>query len=161
MPPVPPLIQDYRPYYHTPNDLSELSFFSFLQGDNHQHYNMVMAAAAAASASDDHELLLNRFLPYTTSSSGPSHMYLSQSAASVPSLTTPTNGVRNSSSSSSSSSSGTHSSTHSHNSHLRDPHPNSASSHIAHHPGVLASRASSEAAMAAIYGGIPDIISLD
>lgn len=22
IPPVPPLIQDYRPYYHTPNDLS-------------------------------------------------------------------------------------------------------------------------------------------
>uniref|UniRef100_A0A3P9NQK0 Protein inhibitor of activated STAT 1 n=1 Tax=Poecilia reticulata TaxID=8081 RepID=A0A3P9NQK0_POERE len=37
IPPVPPLIQDYRPYYHTPNDLSgKLNFFSFLQGDNHQ-----------------------------------------------------------------------------------------------------------------------------
>ncbi|TNN68982.1 E3 SUMO-protein ligase PIAS1 [Liparis tanakae] len=36
IPPVPPLIQDYRPYYHTPNDLSELNFFSFLQSDNHQ-----------------------------------------------------------------------------------------------------------------------------
>ncbi|TSK19970.1 E3 SUMO-protein ligase PIAS1 [Bagarius yarrelli] len=32
-----------------------------------QHYNMVMAAAAAASASEDHDLLLNRFLPYSSS----------------------------------------------------------------------------------------------
>ncbi|KAJ0056467.1 hypothetical protein NL108_008058, partial [Boleophthalmus pectinirostris] len=162
VPPVPPLIQDYRPYYHTPNDLSGTSthnsvFFFFFPCSCHQHYNMVMAAAAAASASDDHELLLNRFLPYTTSSSGHSHMYLNQSgASSVPSLTTPTNGV-----SSSSSSNHNH-----HNSQLRDPHLNShppshASSHITHHPGVLASRASSEAALAAIYGGIPDIISLD
>uniref|UniRef100_A0A674DNN2 E3 SUMO-protein ligase PIAS1-like n=1 Tax=Salmo trutta TaxID=8032 RepID=A0A674DNN2_SALTR len=66
IPPPPPLIQDYSHYYHTPNDL-DLNFFSFLQGDNHQHYNMVMAAAAAASASDDHDLLLNRFLPYSSS----------------------------------------------------------------------------------------------
>uniref|UniRef100_A0A673XSX5 Protein inhibitor of activated STAT 1 n=1 Tax=Salmo trutta TaxID=8032 RepID=A0A673XSX5_SALTR len=66
IPPPPPLIQDYSHYYHTPNDL-DLNFFSFLQGDNHQHYNMVMAAAAAASASEDHELLLNRFLPYSSS----------------------------------------------------------------------------------------------
>ncbi|XP_052322839.1 E3 SUMO-protein ligase PIAS1-like isoform X2 [Oncorhynchus keta] len=41
IPPPPPLIQDYSHYYHTPNDL-DLNFFSFLQGDNHQHYNMVM-----------------------------------------------------------------------------------------------------------------------
>lgn len=154
IPPVPPLIQDYRPYYHTPNDLSELNFFSFLQGDNHQHYNMVMAAAAA-SASDDHELLLNRFLPYSTSSSVPSQMYLSQSGVtSVPSLATPTNGVSNSSGGNGGlvSSAG-----------LRDTHPNShVSSHPGHvHPGVLAGRGSSEAAMAAIYGGIPDVISLD
>ncbi|XP_071261271.1 E3 SUMO-protein ligase PIAS1-like [Salvelinus alpinus] len=66
IPPPPPLIQDYSHYYHTPNDL-DLNFFSFLQGDNQQHYNMVMAAAAAASASDDHDLLLNRFLPYSSS----------------------------------------------------------------------------------------------
>uniref|UniRef100_A0AAQ4QHF2 Protein inhibitor of activated STAT 1 n=1 Tax=Gasterosteus aculeatus aculeatus TaxID=481459 RepID=A0AAQ4QHF2_GASAC len=101
IPPVPPLIQDYRPYYHTPNDLSELNFFSFLQGDNHQHYNMVMAAAAAASASDDHELLLNRFLPYGTSSSS-SQLFLDQSgASSAASLTAPTNGASSSGSSSS------------------------------------------------------------
>uniref|UniRef100_A0A672NBE7 Protein inhibitor of activated STAT 1 n=1 Tax=Sinocyclocheilus grahami TaxID=75366 RepID=A0A672NBE7_SINGR len=74
--PPPPLIQDYHHYYHTPNDLSDLNFFSFLQGDNHQHYNMVMAAAAAASASasEDHELLLNRFMPY-----GSSQLFLEQS----------------------------------------------------------------------------------
>uniref|UniRef100_A0A8C9V124 Protein inhibitor of activated STAT 1 n=1 Tax=Scleropages formosus TaxID=113540 RepID=A0A8C9V124_SCLFO len=78
IPPPPPLhpIQDYRHYYHTPNDLSDLNFFSFLQGDNHQHYNMVMAAAAAASASEDHDLLLNRFLPY-----GSSQMFLDSSTA--------------------------------------------------------------------------------
>uniref|UniRef100_A0A8C9ZXM8 Protein inhibitor of activated STAT 1 n=1 Tax=Sander lucioperca TaxID=283035 RepID=A0A8C9ZXM8_SANLU len=129
IPPVPPLIQDYRPYYHTPNDLSELNFFSFLQGDNHQHYNMVMAAAAAASASDDHELLLNRFLPYSTSSSS-SQLFLDQSgASSAPSLTAPTNGASNSGSSSSLVSSSS----------LRDTH----STH------------------SAIYGGIPDVISLD
>ncbi|KAM9824863.1 E3 SUMO-protein ligase PIAS1-like isoform X1 [Syngnathus typhle] len=135
MPPVPPLIQDYRPYYHTTNDLPDLNFFSFLQGDNHQHYNMVMAAAA--SASDDHELLLNRFLPYSTSGS----------SASL--LTPPSNGAGGSGSSSSSSlvSSGG----------LRDPH--SLSSHS--HGGVLAGRGAAEAAVAAIYGGIPDVISLD
>uniref|UniRef100_A0A8C1EPM7 Protein inhibitor of activated STAT 1 n=1 Tax=Cyprinus carpio carpio TaxID=630221 RepID=A0A8C1EPM7_CYPCA len=74
IPPPPPLIQDYRHYYHTPSDLSDLNFFSFLQGDNHQHYNMVMAAAASASASEDHELLLNRFMPY-----GSSQLFLEQS----------------------------------------------------------------------------------
>ncbi|XP_061595825.1 E3 SUMO-protein ligase PIAS1 isoform X1 [Cololabis saira] len=154
IPPVPPLIQDYRPYYHTPNDLSELNFFSFLQGDNHQHYNMVMAAAAAASASDDHELLFNRFLPYSTSSSA-SQLFLNQStASSSTSLTAPTNGASNSGSNSSlvSSSSlrdATHLSSH-------------ASSHSSHtHPSVVASRSSTEAAVAAIYSGIPDVISLD
>uniref|UniRef100_G3PXH6 Protein inhibitor of activated STAT 1 n=2 Tax=Gasterosteus aculeatus aculeatus TaxID=481459 RepID=G3PXH6_GASAC len=132
IPPVPPLIQDYRPYYHTPNDLSELNFFSFLQGDNHQHYNMVMAAAAAASASDDHELLLNRFLPYGTSSSS-SQLFLDQSgASSAASLTAPTNGASSSGSSSSLVSSSS----------LRDTH-------------------SAAAVAAAIYGGIPDVISLD
>uniref|UniRef100_A0A673LFX8 E3 SUMO-protein ligase PIAS1-like n=1 Tax=Sinocyclocheilus rhinocerous TaxID=307959 RepID=A0A673LFX8_9TELE len=78
IPPPPPLIQDYHHYYHTPSELSDLNFFSFLQGDNHQHYNMVMAAAAAASASasasEDHELLLNRFMPY-----GSSQLFLEQS----------------------------------------------------------------------------------
>ncbi|TRY82029.1 hypothetical protein DNTS_006674 [Danionella cerebrum] len=66
IPPPPPLIQDYRHYYPTPSDLSDLNFFPFLQGENHQHFNMVMAAAAA-SASDDHDLLLSRFLPYGSS----------------------------------------------------------------------------------------------
>ncbi|XP_030270269.1 E3 SUMO-protein ligase PIAS1-like isoform X1 [Sparus aurata] len=180
IPPVPPLIQDYRPYYHTPNDLSELNFFSFLQGDNHQcedlsvtsgdssslyqqltsgclvylpqHYNMVMAAAAAASASDDHELLLNRFLPYSTSSSSSSssQLFLDQSgASSASSLNVPTNGASNSGSASSLVSSSS----------LRDTHSSSHSSHT--HPGVVASRNSTEAAVAAIYGGIPDVISLD
>uniref|UniRef100_A0A8C1D9A0 Protein inhibitor of activated STAT 1 n=2 Tax=Cyprinus carpio TaxID=7962 RepID=A0A8C1D9A0_CYPCA len=82
IPPPPPLLQDYRHYYHTPNDLSDLNFFSFLQGDNHQHYNMVMAAAAAASASasasEDHELLLNRFMPYSSS-----QLFLEQSGTPV------------------------------------------------------------------------------
>ncbi|XP_043991169.1 E3 SUMO-protein ligase PIAS1-like [Gambusia affinis] len=156
IPPVPPLIQDYRPYYHTPNDLSELNFFSFLQGDNHQHYNMVMAAAAAAaSASEDHELLLNRFLPYSTSSPA-SQLFLDQSG--TPSLTAPTNGMSNTGGGgglvSSSSLRDTHS-THSSSSHSSS-HP---SSHT--HPGVVASRSSAEAAVAAIYGGIPDVISLD
>ncbi|XP_069381945.1 E3 SUMO-protein ligase PIAS1-like isoform X2 [Paralichthys olivaceus] len=157
IPPVPPLIQDYRPYYHPPNDLSELNFFSFLQGDNHQHYNMVMAAAAAASASDDHELLLNRFLPYSTTSSSASQLFLDQSgASSATSLTVPTNGASSSGSSSSLVSSSS----------LRDTHSTHSSSHSgshsAHtHPGVVASRSSAEAAVAAIYGGIPDVISLD
>ncbi|XP_067105390.1 E3 SUMO-protein ligase PIAS1-like isoform X1 [Osmerus mordax] len=99
IPPVPPLIQDYRQYY-TPNDLSaDLNFFSFLQGDN-QHYNMVMAAAAAASASDDHELLLNRFLPFGSSSS---QLFLDQSSiASAGSVPLATHGSSSSSSSSSS-----------------------------------------------------------
>uniref|UniRef100_A0A672JMB6 E3 SUMO-protein ligase PIAS1-like n=2 Tax=Salarias fasciatus TaxID=181472 RepID=A0A672JMB6_SALFA len=151
IPPVPPLIQDYRPYYHTPNDLSELNFFSFLQGDNHQHYNMVMAAAAAASASDDHELLLNRFLPYSASSSA-SQLFLDQSAASSgASLAMPTNGTANPGSGSSS---------------LRDSHSahSTHSTHSSHTlPGAAAGRGGSEAAAvaAAIYGGIPDVISLD
>ncbi|XP_077375146.1 E3 SUMO-protein ligase PIAS1-like [Festucalex cinctus] len=134
MPPVPPLIQDYRPYYHTTNDLPDLNFFSFLQGDNHQHYNMVMAAAAAASASDDHELLLNRFLPYGSS----------PSSASL--LSPPTNGAGGSGGGGLVSPGG-----------LRDAH--SLSSHP--HDGVLAGRGGAEAAVAAIYGGIPDVISLD
>uniref|UniRef100_A0A674ACD3 E3 SUMO-protein ligase PIAS1-like n=1 Tax=Salmo trutta TaxID=8032 RepID=A0A674ACD3_SALTR len=91
IPPVPPLIQDYRPYYHAPNQLTDLNFFSFLQGDNHQHYNMVMAAAAAASASDDHELLLNHFRPYTTSSSS-SQLFLDQSGAPSSGSLAPVNG---------------------------------------------------------------------
>uniref|UniRef100_A0A8C6USD0 Protein inhibitor of activated STAT, 1a n=1 Tax=Neogobius melanostomus TaxID=47308 RepID=A0A8C6USD0_9GOBI len=34
IPPVPPLIQDYRPYYHTPNDLSGSSIHSNTQGQH-------------------------------------------------------------------------------------------------------------------------------
>ncbi|XP_008308786.1 E3 SUMO-protein ligase PIAS1-like isoform X2 [Cynoglossus semilaevis] len=157
IPPVPPLIQDYRPYYHTPSDLSELNFFSFLQGDSHQHYNMVMAAAAAASASEDHELLLNRFLPYSTSSSSSSaasQLFLDQSGSSpATSLIAQTNGA---------SSSGSNSSLVSSSS-LRDAHLTHSSSHssLHTHPGVVSSRSSAEAAVAAIYGGIPDVISLD
>uniref|UniRef100_A0A096LVB1 Protein inhibitor of activated STAT 1 n=1 Tax=Poecilia formosa TaxID=48698 RepID=A0A096LVB1_POEFO len=99
IPPVPPLIQDYRPYYHTPNDLSELNFFSFLQGDNHQVCSTVFSDMTKSSLRDTH-------------------------------------------------------STHSSSSH--------SSSHPSHtHPGVVASRSSAEAAVAAIYGGIPDVISLD
>lgn len=100
---------------------------------------MVMAAAAAASASDDHELLLNRFLPYAASSSA-SQLFLDQSGASAAAsaLPLPANGASNSSGAG-----------------LRDAH----SSHT--HPGVVASRGGAEAAVAAIYGGIPDVISLD
>ncbi|KAJ8248708.1 hypothetical protein GJAV_G00226870 [Gymnothorax javanicus] len=134
IPPPPPLIQDYRHYYHTPNDLSDLNFFSFLQGDNHQHYNMVMAAAAAASASDDHDLLLNRFLPYSSS-----QMFLDQPGTPVTSgALPPVNGGSSNGSSSSLVSSSS----------LRDSHA---------HPA--ASRATAEAA--ALYGAIPDVISLD
>uniref|UniRef100_A0A3Q3VR24 Uncharacterized protein n=1 Tax=Mola mola TaxID=94237 RepID=A0A3Q3VR24_MOLML len=97
IPPPPPLIQDYRHYYHTTSDLPDLSFFSFLPGDN-QHYNMVMAAAAAASASasEDHDLLLNRFLPY-----GSSPMLREQPGTPGSSTLVATNGGSNSGSTSS------------------------------------------------------------
>uniref|UniRef100_A0A3B5KVB4 Protein inhibitor of activated STAT, 1b n=1 Tax=Xiphophorus couchianus TaxID=32473 RepID=A0A3B5KVB4_9TELE len=96
IPPPPPLIQDYRHYYHT-SDLPDLNFFSFLQSDN-QHYNMVMAAAAAASASapEDHDLLLNRFLPYSSS-----QMLREQSATPGGSTLATANGGSNSGSTSS------------------------------------------------------------
>uniref|UniRef100_A0A673N116 E3 SUMO-protein ligase PIAS1-like n=1 Tax=Sinocyclocheilus rhinocerous TaxID=307959 RepID=A0A673N116_9TELE len=138
--PPPPLIQDYRHYYHTPNDLSDLNFFSFLQGDNHQHYNMVMAAAAAASASasEDHELLLNRFMPY-----GSSQLFLEQSGTPASSSLVPANGSGGSSSGSSSSLVSSSS--------LRDSHP---------HSNVSRSH-SDAAATSVIYGSIPDVISLD
>ncbi|XP_052008758.1 E3 SUMO-protein ligase PIAS1-like isoform X2 [Xyrauchen texanus] len=141
IPPPPPLIQDYRHYYHTPSDLSDLNFFSFLQGDNHQHYNMVMAAAAAASASasasDDHELLLNRFMPY-----GSSQLFLEQSGTPASSSLVPANGSGGSSSGSSSSLVSSSS--------MRDSHPHSN-----------ASRSRPDAAASVIYGSIPDVISLD
>lgn len=99
-----------------------------------QHYNMVMAAAAAASASDDHDLLLNRFLPYSSS-----QMFLDQPGTPVSSgALAPVNGGSSNGSSSSLVSSSS----------LRDSHA---------HPA--ASRATAEAA--ALYGSIPDVISLD
>ncbi|KAI4887584.1 hypothetical protein NFI96_014835, partial [Prochilodus magdalenae] len=141
IPPPPPLIQDYRHYYHTPSDLSDLNFFSFLQGENHPHYNMVMAAAAAASASasasEDHELLLNRFLPYSSS-----QLYLEQAGTPVSGSLAPVNGSGGSSSGSSSSLVSSSS--------LRDAHPHSSMS-----------RSRSDAAASVIYGSIPDVISLD
>ncbi|XP_019911097.1 E3 SUMO-protein ligase PIAS1 isoform X2 [Esox lucius] len=145
IPPVPPLIQDYRPYYHPPNDLTDLNFFSFLQGDNHQHYNMVMAAAAAASASDEHDLLLSHFRPYattTSSSSSSSQMFLDQSGAPSSGPLVPVNsgggglvspGI------------------------MRDPHPTHSHTHAA-----AGGHSSAEvAAAAALYGAMPDVISLD
>ncbi|XP_036824924.1 E3 SUMO-protein ligase PIAS1-like [Oncorhynchus mykiss] len=135
IPPPPPLIQDYSHYYHTPNDL-DLNFFSFLQGDNHQHYNMVMAAAAAASASDDHDLLLNRFLPYSSS-----QMFLDQSGTpgGVSSALAAANGGSNSGSSSSLVSSS------SLRERDRDRERDSRSNAVA----------------TVIYGSVPDVISLD
>ncbi|XP_062860737.1 E3 SUMO-protein ligase PIAS1 [Trichomycterus rosablanca] len=96
IPPPPPLIQDYRHYYHASSDLPDLNFFSFLQGENHQHYNMVMAAAAAASASasasDDHDLL--HFMPYNSS-----QLYLDQANTTQSGMLAPPNGNVTSSSS--------------------------------------------------------------
>ncbi|XP_022520941.2 E3 SUMO-protein ligase PIAS1 [Astyanax mexicanus] len=140
IPPPPPLIQDYRHYYPTPNDLSDLNFFSFLQGENHQHYNMVMAAAA--SASEDHDLLLNRFLPYSSS-----QLFLDPPSTPVSSgaVHAPVNVNRSNSSSSSGSLVSSSS--------LRDAHGLSA---------VQRSASDTASAMAsAIYGSIPDVISLD
>ncbi|KAK6317677.1 hypothetical protein J4Q44_G00109680 [Coregonus suidteri] len=134
IPPPPPLIQDYSHYYHTPSDL-DLNFFSFLQGDNHQHYNMVMAAAAAASASDDHDLLLNRFLPYSSS-----QMFLDQPG-------TPGGGSSALAAANGGSNSGSSSSLVSSNS-LRE-RDGDRDSH------------SSRSDAAVIYGSIPDVISLD
>ncbi|XP_016357485.1 E3 SUMO-protein ligase PIAS1 [Sinocyclocheilus anshuiensis] len=133
IPPPPPLIQDYRHYYSTPGDLSDLSFFPFLQGENHQHYNMVMAAAA--SASEDHDLLLSRFLPY-----GSSQLFLDPPSTPVSNSLPPIN-VNGSSTGSSLVSSSS----------LRES--------LGHPP---APRPTSESApTSAIYGPIPDVISLD
>ncbi|XP_016427147.1 E3 SUMO-protein ligase PIAS1-like [Sinocyclocheilus rhinocerous] len=133
IPPPPPLIQDYRHYYSTPGDLSDLSFFPFLQEENHQHYNMVMAAAA--SASEDHDLLLSRFLPY-----GSSQLFLDPPSTPVSNSLPPIN-VNGSSTGSSLVSSSS----------LRES--------LGHPP---APRPTSESApTSAIYGPIPDVISLD
>ncbi|XP_066541099.1 E3 SUMO-protein ligase PIAS1 isoform X2 [Hoplias malabaricus] len=143
LPPPPPLIQDYRHYYHSHNDMSDLNFFSFLQGENHPHYNMVMAAAAAAaasasaSASEDHELLLNRFMPYNSS-----QLYLEPSVTPVSGSLAAANGSGGSSSGSSSSLVSSSS--------LREAHAHSS-----------VSRSRSDAAASVIYGSIPDVISLD
>ncbi|XP_038136320.1 E3 SUMO-protein ligase PIAS1 [Cyprinodon tularosa] len=138
IPPPPPLIQDYRHYYHT-SDLPDLNFFSFLQGDN-QHYNMVMAAAAAASASapEDHDLLLNRFLPYSSP-----QMLREQSATPGGSTLATTNGGSNSSLVSSSS--------------LREREKERDS----HSLSGLSRSSMEAAAAAAIYGSLSDVISLD
>uniref|UniRef100_A0A673L119 E3 SUMO-protein ligase PIAS1-like n=1 Tax=Sinocyclocheilus rhinocerous TaxID=307959 RepID=A0A673L119_9TELE len=127
IPPPPPLIQDYRHYYSTPADLSELNFFPFLQGENHQHYNMVMAAAA--SASEDHDLLLSRFLPY-----GSSQLFLDPPSTPASNNLPPINGSSLVSSSS-----------------LRES--------LGHPPAPCPT--SESAPTSAIYGPIPDVISLD
>lgn len=149
IPPPPPLIQDYRHYYHTTSDLPDLSFFSFLQGDN-QHYNMVMAAAAAASASasEDHDLLLNRFLPY-----GSSQMLQEQPGTPGSSTLAATNGGSNSGSTSSLVSSSS----------LRDRDKDRERDRDRDSHAISGlSRSSVEAAAAAaIYGSISDVISLD
>ncbi|XP_075898720.1 E3 SUMO-protein ligase PIAS1 isoform X4 [Nelusetta ayraudi] len=155
IPPPPPLIQDYRHYYHTTSDLPDLSFFSFLQGDNQQHYNMVMAAAAAASASasasDDHDLLLNRFLPY-----GSSPMLREQPGTPGSSALAATNGGSNSGSTSSLVSSSSLRDRDKDRERDRDRDRDRDSHAISGLP-----RSSVEAAAAAIYGSISDVISLD
>ncbi|XP_039629432.1 E3 SUMO-protein ligase PIAS1 isoform X1 [Polypterus senegalus] len=138
IPPPPPLIQDYRHSYHTlPYELQGLDFFSFLQNDN-QHYSttLLAAAAAAASASEDHDLLhpsLNRFLPYSSS-----QMFLDQPSTPVSSTLAAPNGSSSSSSNSSLVSSSS----------LREGHSL-----------PVPSRSSTDAS--ALYGSIPDVISLD
>uniref|UniRef100_A0A8B9LPD2 Protein inhibitor of activated STAT, 1a n=1 Tax=Astyanax mexicanus TaxID=7994 RepID=A0A8B9LPD2_ASTMX len=121
IPPPPPLIQDYRHYYPTPNDLSGTDTHT-----QHFHYNMVMAAAA--SASEDHDLLLNRFLPYSSS-----QLFLDPPSTPVSSgaVHAPVNVNRSNS----------------------NAHGLSA---------VQRSASDTASAMAsAIYGSIPDVISLD
>ncbi|XP_041965969.1 E3 SUMO-protein ligase PIAS1 isoform X1 [Alosa pseudoharengus] len=151
IPPPPPLIQDYRHFYPAHSELDLNFFHSFLQNDN-QHYNMVMAAAAAASASatspEEHELLMSRFLPYTSS-----QLFLDQSGAVATAAgaglgVAVTNGSSTSSSSSSS---------------LVSPgglRESSSHSHSTSSSAAIA-RANSDAAAAVIYGAIPDVISLD
>uniref|UniRef100_A0A3Q3W4P1 Uncharacterized protein n=1 Tax=Mola mola TaxID=94237 RepID=A0A3Q3W4P1_MOLML len=145
IPPPPPLIQDYRHYYHTTSDL----FFSFLPGDN-QHYNMVMAAAAAASASasEDHDLLLNRFLPY-----GSSPMLREQPGTPGSSTLVATNGGSNSGSTSSLVSSSS----------LRDRDKDRERDRDrdSHTISGLSRSSVEAAAAAAIYGSLSDVISLD
>ncbi|XP_077423992.1 E3 SUMO-protein ligase PIAS1 isoform X3 [Vanacampus margaritifer] len=141
IPPPPPLIQDYCHFYHSANDLPDLNFFSFLRGNN-QHYNMVMAAESA-SASEDSDLLLSRYLPY-----GSSPMLREPPGTPGSSTLAATNGGSNSGSTSSLVSSSS----------LRDKdRERDRDSHAI--SGL--SRSSVEAAAAAIYGSISDVISLD
>uniref|UniRef100_A0A672Z0J9 Protein inhibitor of activated STAT, 1b n=1 Tax=Sphaeramia orbicularis TaxID=375764 RepID=A0A672Z0J9_9TELE len=148
IPPPPPLIQDYRHYYHTTSDLPGRHD----QGINQMctHYNMVMAAAAAASAStsEDHDLLLSRFLPY-----GSSQMLREQPGTPGSSTLAATNGGSNSGSTSSLVSSSS----------LRDRDKDRERDRDRDsHPISGLSRSSVEAAAAAaIYGSISDVISLD
>lgn len=148
IPPPPPLIQDYRHYYHTTNDLPDLNFFSFLQGDN-QHYNMVMAAAAATSAStsEDHDLLLSRFLPYNSS-----QMLREQPGTPGSNALAVNNGGSNSGSTSSLVSS---------SSSLRDRDLDRERDRDSHSMSGLSRSSVEAAASAAIYGSISDVISLD
>uniref|UniRef100_A0A8C2RTS1 Protein inhibitor of activated STAT 1 n=1 Tax=Capra hircus TaxID=9925 RepID=A0A8C2RTS1_CAPHI len=129
------LIQDYRHPFHMtpmPYDLQGLDFFPFLSGDN-QHYNTSLLAAAAAAVSDDQDLLhSSRFFPYASS-----QMFLDQLSAGGSTSLPTTNG----------SSSGSNSSLVSSNS-LRESHGH-----------TVANRSSTDTA--AIFGIIPDIISLD
>ncbi|XP_012674166.2 E3 SUMO-protein ligase PIAS1 isoform X2 [Clupea harengus] len=155
IPPPPPLIQDYRHFYPAHSELDLNFFHSFLQSDN-QHYNMVMAAAAAASASatspEEHELLMNRFLPYTSS-----QLFLDQSGAVATAGgaglgSAMTNGNSGGGSSSSGSSSG-----------LVSPGGLRESSSHAHSSSLssLSATARNDAAAAVMYGALPDVISLD
>lgn len=109
-----------------------------------KHYNMVMAAAAAASASapEDHDLLLNRFLPYSSS-----QMLREQSATPGGSTLTTTNGGSNSGSTSSLVSSSS----------LREREKDRDS----HGLSGLSRSSMEAAAAAAIYGSLSDVISLD
>uniref|UniRef100_A0A3B4A5N4 Uncharacterized protein n=1 Tax=Periophthalmus magnuspinnatus TaxID=409849 RepID=A0A3B4A5N4_9GOBI len=137
IPPPPPLIQDYRHYYHTTSDLPGICDIALCVL---QHYNMVMAAAAAsASTSEEHELLLSRFLPYSSA-----HMMREQSGS-----LGVTNGGSNSGSNSGSSSSLVSSSS------LRDKDRDRDMS------GLSRSSVEAAAAVAAIYGSMSDVISLD
>ncbi|XP_064878255.1 E3 SUMO-protein ligase PIAS1-like [Oncorhynchus nerka] len=136
IPPPPPLIQDCH-YYPPP--MTWTSTFHSARQLNHQHYNMVMAAAA--SASEDHDLLLNRFLPYSSS-----QMFLDQPG-------TPGGGSSALPAANGGSNSGSSSSLVSSNS-LRD--------RDVERDGERDSQSSrSDAVAAVIYGSIPDVISLD
>uniref|UniRef100_A0A3Q3BBI6 Protein inhibitor of activated STAT, 1b n=1 Tax=Kryptolebias marmoratus TaxID=37003 RepID=A0A3Q3BBI6_KRYMA len=140
IPPPPPLIQDYRHYYHT------MPAFDCSSSSSCQHYNMVMAAAAAASASapEDHDLLLNRFLPY-----GSSPMLREQPGTPGSSTLATTNGGSNSGSTSSLVSSSS----------LRDRDKDR--DRDSHGISGLSRSSMEAAAAAAIYGSISDVISLD